>query len=601
MLLSAARAAVTATLLYLLAVHSLAKPIVERISGCLGSGPSTSYCLTGNTITLHGRNFTDQLRDSPIFYLDVTPYQNVTRGSSDLWTSTVTVLDDSTATVAWLVQINIWRPLIRYVFDYGRRPVPIWLHEQPEHNVSISFADFSPAEVDSITGCERVDGAFNRTRCLPGTSTLLLRGSWLANPTAVEVGPFSDGSWLPCKPITYDDFSSNVWGVLLPGMPLAVENGSYSIRVSRPNTPAIVWPEPFYVVAGQPIISSFAPCWDSAQPWWGYNTQDYLQLYPTKCQPGQLLTILGNFFRKPDPSFTPTVRFSLNVRGEWFVCVNVTVVNSTAVTCVLPPAPHSNFDASYFWELTLGPGYAFQSTWITPYDWPDAPRIRSAQCVSKQPSALGESGLVVDGCRGGGVLSMTVYWLDGSVPKVNASQLQVVEAVYNRMGRIATFRDVFLCTNPSIAVTATDMQLNCTMPAAYQLDLLLPFQPSIAFTIHQSVPNSKTIKTSNAVYVTLYNSTGAGSTPETCCDEGDESSGEVLGLSDTVPVAAGMGLAARSGGCPAVSDRDALSPREVCRAGTGARCQVLSSQSVNRETAENMLTRGRGDRGADEE
>lgn len=188
-------------------------------------------------------------------------------------------------------------------------------------------------------------------------------------------------------------------------------------------------------------------------------------------------------------------------------CGNVSVVNDTVLTCTLPAtAAPPMFRTVYSARLQLSSTYmSADSTYLTLYDAPNAVRIGAVNCTGGQPSA--NNAFTVQSCSPGGLLSLSLYWLDGAVPTSLADSDFLITELVSAYTVVLEWRNEFECTSPQLSLhNATEdgatstVMLTCQLPSAGQLAMLAGVQDVITFVLRQ-LTASGTLYYSNAVYV----------------------------------------------------------------------------------------------------
>ena len=170
-----------------------------------------------------------------------------------------------------------------------------------------------------------------------------------------------------------------------------------------------------------------------------------------------------------------------------------------AAVCAAAVSASYEFERDrYCMTLMLGPGYEDEHRSVEPVGrtlrCSTGPTHRAfALHTVPLPTSTGigrSHSVVVDGCSAGQVLSLSgvlAGWVgaEGGCGTAGGER-DVVYALLSRS--LEGFRQPFTCTNLTIALTSSGMQLNCTLPAVYYNVAVTSRLPSHLSPSHSATP-----------------------------------------------------------------------------------------------------------------
>ena len=351
-------------------------PSITSISGCDDSnntdGQYTASCLPEvATLTLTGIDFS--IFDQAVSGM---PYDHL-----------VLNIGGRRNTVRWqlfgttVIEVPLAEMYGRLVVPdhYTGQPLPVSLStgQLTTNNVFVSFVSPQPPpRVDSMSGCQTSTvSPLSVGGCVPGVSQITLHGHYLYPPISVYVGgklctqvatQFTSPTLIVCVVPSIDEY--------VPGFcyDLYLNDTVYADEPEVGLLPAAV-----SYVAG-PIVSGVVPCIDTLRT----NLP-----YPfAKCQPGQLLTIVGVGFQPADPA--AYVSISIWYGGSDAQCSNLTVLDNEHIVCLLPDLGPSSRGLTLA-SLTLHThGNTTQGFQLYVYDVVDPMHVTSLSGCGEQTSEV---------------------------------------------------------------------------------------------------------------------------------------------------------------------------------------------------------------------
>ena len=300
-------------------------PYVTSISGCQGSGQLTAQCnVLTDSLMLTGGDFSPQLRytitPSDFFSVDFT-------GS---------VAQSSTSIV---LPLTVFRASFELLQDVSasNRSVMLILR-QGSYLTSPVYITVAPPVVNvsliSSSSCNSTSSPLQLANCIPGTSVLLLYGSYLVAPLTISVADAVCGDVLYFP--LYVSCVLPAPGGFVPGVAYDVvvvqgevgAGGAGGGGGGGGGSPTVVTLPGAVSFTARPTVLSVGGQWcprDYAGP---------AQLFSTNCQTGDVLTVVGSFFSAQG---TLAVQFSRSAAPAITKdCDNVTLLSQGALTCIMP-------------------------------------------------------------------------------------------------------------------------------------------------------------------------------------------------------------------------------------------------------------------------
>ena len=291
----------------------LVQPYISSIAGCQGSGQLTSLCNMGSdSLTLTGGGFV----------LDTEPLMlRITTGSAgyDEYNALPYVKDPGT------IQFTISQAFENSLNELRAVKGNIGLFLQHGAMISNTVAlTIAPPMLNITSISSKYEFScvsalpFLLVDCTPDQSILILNGFNFFYPITVTVGG------LPC--LGFLEGNPSYLRCLLPALEVVTPGFAYDIVVTQGQDDADIVSIPAAVVFfNRPAINTITSqyCANFLPP----QTGNYI-LY---CAAGDVLTVIGSSFSSSGPLFV-----ILASRGMALSCNNVTVLASTALTCVLP-------------------------------------------------------------------------------------------------------------------------------------------------------------------------------------------------------------------------------------------------------------------------
>ena len=389
-----------------------AGPTLTSISGCTGSGASTTLCDPATAVvTLQGSGFRwysggggfNQGQNNGVIQLWLGTASTAISGPGVQGSPSLVVVNDGMMTVNFsLAYTYLLLPV-----HYGGQTVSIMLNEQYwttnsyTNQLLISFIPQPAPVVTSVIafqgagGCTGVNGTGPFTNCIPQVSAVDIIGLYMYD-VSVTVGG------VPCLALT--PITSSQVRCLLP---YVGGSQAYDLVVSDPNASVnnIFTEAGLIAYNSAPSVSGMSTCTANGQlnsrgTWWG-----------GLCAEGTAVTISGNNFVAGDATATVLFTYTQNgPRRNWpawvpasgnlsVACSGVSVTSTTSVSCTLPSlssvanasnAFYGNYVAT---QVTFSSGaVASNNLYMTVYAYPNAPVVTSVSGCARTNSALSLSG-----------------------------------------------------------------------------------------------------------------------------------------------------------------------------------------------------------------
>ena len=398
-----------------------AGPTLNSISGCTGSGTSTTGCDPASAvITFAGSGFRwysggrgPQQQYNGVVQLWLGSASTNIAGPGTQGSPSLTVMGDNQMTL----NMSLAYTYLLLPVHYGGGLVTIMLNEQfwttnaYTNQLQISFIPQPAPIVTSVIayngngGCQGINGTGPFTNCIPQVSAVDILGLYMYDVSVTVNGV----SCLALTPIT----SSQVRCLL----PYVGGAGPWDLIVSDPNaqTNSIYKESGLIQYSTAPSVSGMTTCTANGQlnsrgTWWG-----------GLCNENTPITISGNNFVQGDSTATVMFTYVQNgPRRNWpafipasgnisVMCTGVSVTSTTSLSCTLPYLS-SAVNASYvFYGSYVGLQVSFMSGSMTSnrlglmaYSYPNAPTVTSVSGCAQSNSALSLSG-----CSSTSVLTVT--------------------------------------------------------------------------------------------------------------------------------------------------------------------------------------------------
>ena len=418
-------------------------PVLTGITGCTDTSNTTINCMPANTtLTLIGANFSKLRPFYTIFSIRV-----ISTGISFGLGQSLTLLDDS----HWLLNLaNIYSSMFPLNLYATSVAIAVGYGSDYTNSASFSLALLPPPQISAITGINCLSSraqigsltVINSTDCYPSFSLLSITGAYLYTV------PITVGGW-PCLVNQYNRDPTIAQGNLVVCLPTL--DNSYTagtlMDVTLNRTVLVTAPAVVSFNSLPTIISlSAADCPGDATGW---NTYTNL-----KCAAGATITINGwNFLTDPVSTAALIIQLWDRTHSTFIQCLQLVIVNTENVTCVLPLPPDNSdaFEQFYFsgtasTSIVLFYNQSFQSN-VFPagiYQSLNAPTVNSVTgCTSTSPPST-----AITGCQVGNILTLTgsnfivgsdvQYGTVWSCEQVNVVSWNQLTCVIKEMGSLST-------------------------------------------------------------------------------------------------------------------------------------------------------------------
>ena len=314
-------------------------PTLTAISGCTGSGASTTACVPASTVlTFQGSGFRWYSNPGAVqLWINTGSTTVAGQGGGGGGQPALTVVSDSVMTLSLA---NAYTYTLLPV-HYGGVLVPIFFNEQrysPAVNslvntytntLQVSFVPQPAPNITSVASggfgvnaCRGTNGTGPYTLCTPLVSYLNIYGQYMYD-MAVTVGG------VPCATLVVQN--AGLVRCLLPILPGV---GPYDLVVSDP----VAATTNFYTSTGlisytsQPTLAAVTTCTDTG----AVNMQGFY--FGGLCYEGTTITVSGANFPVADSTVQvmAVYQYGFPSRTLTVYCGNPAVVSSTAITCTLP-------------------------------------------------------------------------------------------------------------------------------------------------------------------------------------------------------------------------------------------------------------------------
>lgn len=482
-------------------------PILTSISGCQGSGSSTYNCLPdSDVLVFQGSGLS--------IFSELYSYQLSIGNTSGIiyWNSGLQVISDTqmllplNTSYSFVLQPSSFSGLVQALaFN-----LQWWSSRSGQsynyftNSLQISFAPLPPPLVTAITSsgtpCVQTPGASAFTGCIPQQSYLVFTGHYLysANITLSTQGR---GTYLCLAPPRGSTSTTITTYCSLPFITEDIDGLAWDVQI---NTASGVLLYPGLVsFTSSTLITSLTPCNS-------YSQQGSNAIFFLNCAPGATLTIRGTGFPS-DPSLSVTLISNTNAMSAPtnVSCWSPQYVNPTTLTCLIPlidPALSSRFYGVTSSLLASFPASGMQSNVITRsyiVAFPNSPVLTSVSgCAASNGS------LVVQGCRGGNVLtiqgmnfkappqlSLSATWLCCSGAALSCQDGAVRSCSVVCLSSVLTSARYWrMCCIPSAGSTThlpTDPSLRPTAPMRTATPSKLPSHGSHRFPLHPPLPPAR--------------------------------------------------------------------------------------------------------------
>ena len=397
-----------------------AGPTLTSISGCTGSGASTTNCVPASTVlTFQGSGFRWYSNPGAV-QLWINTGWTYASGGNGFGQPSLQVLSDSVMT---LNLANAYTYTLLPV-HYGGVLVPIFFNEQRyaqnqlvnsyTNALQISFIPQPAPVVTSVTtggygginACQGTNGTGPYTNCIPLVSYIAIFGQYMYDVT-VTVG----GTACPSLVVQ----SAGLVRCLLP---LMSGVGPYTVVVSDPTAQTTAYWNSTGAISytSQPTINSVTTCTDTG----AVNQQGFF--FGGICSEGSSVSVSGANFPVGDAGVTVTATWyppgNPNQRPAWgqspitITLTGAAIISSTAITATLPylaTLTGASINASLaFYGATVQMRVSFTSAAATNnlnlqlYAVPNAPAVSSVTGCSSSSAAL-----LLTNCASGSVLTIT--------------------------------------------------------------------------------------------------------------------------------------------------------------------------------------------------
>ena len=367
-------------------------PEVTGVSGCQPTDDPllTRRCLPEvDVLTLRGAGFTQLPVRVPC--LLTRPGQGGFSFSMSLQYGPLLLLNDSTL----LLPVSEVRHLTSLHYDGGLVTL-FFVVSGYKTGWSWTMAHLPVPVIDSYTvlGFQPVlvNNVSTFPHCLPGVSLISLYGQWLYWTSITVGGALCDNSKGP-----NGHYNSEPDQVVcrLPNFASSLTGGLYDVVFNSTQGAVLTLPG-IVGFTSQPSIVSVSACWSDGT----YITDSP----PLRCLAGETVTVYGRRFLSAGLTLTNVTLLLRSAAPVLLLCLNLTVVSDSALSCVLPPTSAAGMSA---WDLHTVWGGNYTSNRLAPtiYDYAYAPRILSVSGCG-QSSSL-STGLALTGCQQGDVITVS--------------------------------------------------------------------------------------------------------------------------------------------------------------------------------------------------
>ena len=401
-------------------------PVLTSISGCQGSGSSTYNCVPDSDVLIfQGSGLS--------IFSELYSYQLSIGNTSGIiyWNSGLQVISDTqmllplNTSYSFVLQPSSFSGLVQALaFN-----LQWWSRKSGQNynyftnSLEISFAPLPSPLVTAITSsgtpCAQTPGASIFTACIPQQSYLVFTGHYLysANITLSIQGR---GAYMCTAPPRGTTSTTTTTYCFLPLITEDVDRLAWNVEISTASG-VLLYPG-LVSFTSSTLITSLTPCNS-------YSQQGSNAIFFLNCAPGATLTIRGTRFPS-DQSLSVTL--ISNTNAMWaptnVSCWSPQYVDPTTLTCLVPlidPALSSRFYGVTSNLLVSFPASGVQSNVITRsyiVAFPNSPVLASVSgCAASNGS------LVVQGCRGGDVLTIQGMNLNGSDTTITFSDLALLQ------------------------------------------------------------------------------------------------------------------------------------------------------------------------------
>ena len=386
-------------------------PVISSISGCTGSGLSTTDCIPdGSVLTIQGTG---------MGWLE-SMHLRIGLGQMDLDLTSLQTVNDTYATLS--LTTLYYRLLLPE--HYNAVLLPLWFESrsllpngtaivEATNTVSISFVPLPAPILRSARSyyCDAVSsGLANFTNRTPGLQ-IVLSGHYMYNLSATIGG-------VPCvngySAADSYSFHPPVGAGLQPNVAysLVASNGQGSIELSS-----------FIAFTAKPTIAYIVSC--TAQRSTAFSPIEYGDS-SSLCKPGTSITIKGSQCPLNDSTLEVDLRVTQasGIPSFHLSCPNATAVDDSTVTCALPLVANATLAAiAYRRYVSVQVGFSSSSVWTNSivyqlYQDPLAPVISglSASGCGSTTTSISYPGspLQVSDCASNATLTLTGTYFDAS-------------------------------------------------------------------------------------------------------------------------------------------------------------------------------------------
>ena len=466
---------------YLISFAYDGPPTLTSISGCTGSGTSTTGCDPASAVlTFTGSGFRWFSNGGS----DVDMWVNGESSTEVTGTfiqgvggvpPALNVMSDSMMTV------NLATAYIYLLLPvhYGGQLVSLYFNERstsfgvttntPTNQLQISFIPQPAPSISSVTippqwqgfGCAGTNGTGPFTNCIPGLSFVTLQGSYIYD-TVVSVGGVN---------ATCVQQSSSLLRCQLPALS---GPGPYDLIVSDPNaqTPQIYIASGLISFRTGSSLSSVQSCVNSGGTnWYGFWNGGL-------CSGSAVITITGSNFIVGDNTFVVTSTYNqsqgngpnANVTSTSVkACSTATVLSSTTISCVLTDLTtlqgyalnstyFNMFGQQVYLQVAFTNGALTNSLPVTLYNYPNAPIVTSVQGCGGGPA------LYAYNCAAGATIVINGQNLWNNQTNYFQQSANLVAVPSSQQTQLGNFNNPISwgCT---VVGTPSPTQIQCTLPS----------------------------------------------------------------------------------------------------------------------------------------
>ena len=312
-----------------------AGPSLTSISGCTGSGVSTTACDPAVAVlTFQGSGFRWFSNPGQVQLWIGTSYTTVTGPAGGPNQAALTVQSDSMMTVA-LSTAYVYLLLPSH---YGGASVPIFFNEPRNafgtqinsytNQLSVSFIPQPAATISNVFAggggggnqCQGTNGTGPYTACVPLVSYLNIVGSYMYDINVTVGG-------VACAQLVQQN--SNLVRCLLPQL---TGTGPYDMVVSDQNAAVVVYTTESGLISfvSGPSVASVTTCTNTGAT----NNQGFF--FGGLCTENAPITISGTNFVVGDGSLVVTATQGNGANAVSVNCLSPVALTSTMITCTLP-------------------------------------------------------------------------------------------------------------------------------------------------------------------------------------------------------------------------------------------------------------------------